>query len=82
MNINMMILYQWDVMWLRTLKPDGVLMNPAPAPLTGSEIAQVFGDLTRHPAYKHQTIVAHSAPDREVVTLKDGAITREPEPQP
>ena len=65
---DMAMLFHWDAAALKHVKPTGVLSATLPAPLDATDIEFVFCQLSRHPNYTGQRVVAFSC-DHEIVEL-------------
>ncbi len=75
---NMAILYHYDGMVLARVTPNvGVLTPTIRAPLTADEIRIVFKQLTQHPNYRNQHVIAFSA-DGTTVEIRNGRVSGGP----
>src|SRR5262245_8668071 len=54
---NMAVLFYYNAAQLERIVDGGVLVNPAPAPLSADNIAAVFDQLREHPSYTNQRVV-------------------------
>jgi hypothetical protein len=59
---NQAILYEWTIAHLLMLKPDGMIHEPDPAPLSTEQIREVLEAVRDSESYERQTI---SIPDRD-----------------
>lgn len=70
---NMAILYFWATMTLRSVTDEGMLVMPAPAPLSEEQVRAVFEQIVQHSAYRHQHVEIPAADGTRIV-IEDGVI--------
>lgn len=70
---NMAILFYWTVHHLRLTVPHGVIIMPAPAPLSEQQVRATFEQIVAHPEYEHQRVQSTSQ-DGVTVLIEDGEI--------
>lgn len=57
---NMAISFYWNAAHLKVVSEEGLLANPAPAPLSIEQLKAIARQLRVHPNYKKQTIVMNT----------------------
>lgn len=65
---------------LPMLKDDGVWMAPDPAPLNAEEVSAIFESVAGLADYSRQQLITRTD-DHKMVTLLNGIVTVEPEPE-
>lgn len=71
---NMAILFYWATAHLRlTKRGSGMLIMPARAPLSDTQVRATFEQILKHPIYQGQSVQS-TAQDGTVVRIEDGEI--------
>lgn len=70
-ELDMAVLYFWQVAHLRRLKAHGVLTTKDPTPLSAEAVKLVMKQIIAHPDYKNQTLIVHDETG-SMITYKDG----------
>ena len=68
---HMAVMYHYNAGLLPRMREDAVLTQTVPSPLSTDELIDVLEQLSEHPAYAHQLMVAISE-DEQIVTMRDG----------
>lgn len=70
--------YHWYGDMLRVVKRGGMIVSPAPAPMTVADAENVLTQLARHPNYRQQMVemvVVDDSDNLVQVTMKDGEVS-------
>lgn len=68
---NAAMLYHYNAMTCARVTEGGVLTQTIPSPLSAETIIDVLEQVSHHPLYRHQLMVAISE-DEQIITMRDG----------